>query len=191
MAQILGPQFYRKNTTDTVARRLLGCVLVHEVNGQRLSGRIVETEAYMGVDDRACHTFGGRQTERVKSMYLEGGLAYVYLIYGLHCCFNVVTRDTSCPEAVLIRAIEPLDGIDEMRLRRGKVKERDLANGPGKLCQAMGIDRSCDGLSLAGPTLFIERGPVIVPEKIKTTPRVGVDYAGEAATWLLRFCLTP
>jgi DNA-3-methyladenine glycosylase len=157
------------------------------VNGERIAGRIIETEAYLGIEDRACHTFGDRRTERTRSMYLPGGHAYVYLIYGLHYCFNVVTRSEKEPEAVLIRAVEPLEGVDFMRSRRRVRKDKDLANGPGKLCEALAIDRKCDGLSLNGEELFIERGKKIDPTLITASARVGVDYAGDHALWPLRF----
>jgi DNA-3-methyladenine glycosylase len=197
MPRILGPRFYHRKT-DEVARRLLGCTLVHIVNGQRLAGRIVETEAYMGIEDPACHTFGDRRTLRTKSMYLDGGHAYVYLIYGMHFCFNVVTRAIDVPEAVLIRAVEPTEGIEVMReLRNAKSKKvlktsvaklnKNLANGPGKLCQALAIDRSCDGLPLTNAELFIEEGQRIDEKKIIAGPRIGVAYAGIAAAWPLRF----
>lgn len=186
MDRKLSAKFYRRDTT-AVARELLGCRLVHIVNGQRISGRIIETEAYLGVTDRACHSYGGRKTERVKSLYLAGGHAYVYFIYGMHFCFNVVTRKRGEPEAVLIRALAPEQGLPEMRRRRRIKKDRDLANGPGKLCQALGIDRACDGLDLTGDNLFIEKGFVDEAESLVISARVGVDYAGEAATWPLRF----
>jgi DNA-3-methyladenine glycosylase len=185
----LGQRFYLRDTT-TVARDLLGCALVHIVNGKRISGRIVETEAYLGLIDPAAHTYGDRRTERTRSMYLHGGHAYVYFIYGMHFCINVVTRKEGVPEAVLLRAIEPVEGIESMRRRRKVKKDRDLANGPGKLCQAMGIDRSCDGLSFHSEALFIEpRGQKYRDSDIEISSRIGVDYAGEAAHWPLRFVL--
>lgn len=185
-SKTLPAKFYRRDTA-TVARELLGCHLVHVVNGQRLSGRIIETEAYLGVTDRACHSFGGRRTERVKSMYLAGGHAYVYFIYGMHFCFNVVTRGHNEPEAVLIRALEPEEGLPEMRRHRRIRNDRDIANGPGKLCRALGIDRSCDGVDLTGGSLFIERGSPHEAESLVISERIGIEYSGEAATWPLRF----
>jgi len=180
--------FYQRDT-EIVARELLGQRLVHIVDGQRLSGLIVETEAYLGVRDRACHAFGDRRTPRTESLYLAGGHAYVYFIYGMHFCFNVVTRKAGEPEAVLVRAIEPIDGRDLMRSRRPSARrEIDLTNGPGKLCAAMGIARPCDRLSLAGPELFIEQGDrTFTDSEIVRTPRIGVAYALEAAGWPLRF----
>lgn len=195
------PQSFYKRDTITVARELLGCILVHRVAGKRIAGRIVETEAYLGVKDRACHTYGGRKTERVRSMYLDGGHAYIYLIYGMYHCFNVVTRTNEEPEAVLVRAIEPVEDVETMfRLRYGtkpkgnttKSPLRRLADGPGKLCLAMGIDRRLDGVNLTKSDLFIEKERKDAPEidrKILASPRIGVDYAGEAAFWPLRFQL--
>jgi len=186
MARKLSAKFYRRDTA-TVARELLGCRLVHVVNGQRVSGRIIETEAYLGITDRACHSYGGRRTERVKSMYLAGGHAYVYFIYGMHFCFNVVTKGHGEPEAVLIRALAPEEGVPEMRRRRRIKNDRDLVNGPGKLCQALGIDRQCDGVVLTGETLFIEKGTLHEAESLVISERIGIEYSGEAAKWPLRF----
>lgn len=183
-------EFYLRDT-ETVARDLLGKRLVHIVNGpngrERLSGLIVETEAYLGIKDQACHSFGDRRTPRTESMYLRGGHAYVYFIYGMHNCFNVVTRHEGHPEAVLIRGLEPLEGIETMRARRKQANDRNLCNGPGKLCQALAIDRTCDRISLIeSADLFIEDIGTPVVEA-SASPRVGVDYAGDAAAWPMRF----
>lgn len=193
MARPLPPKFYRRDT-ETVARELLGCRLVRIYKGQRLAGRIVETEAYLGVRDRAAHSYGGRRTERVRSMYLDGGHAYVFFVYGMHYCLNVVTRDPNEPEAVLLRAIVPIEGIETMRKLRKAKRDRDLANGPGKLCQALVIDRQFDGVVLDETSgLFIERDPSFKREDyiILATPRIGIDYAQEAIHWPLRFVLEP
>ncbi len=183
--------FYQRDTIE-VAEELLGKVLVRDDGRQRLSGLIIETEAYLGLDDPACHTFGGRRTQRVQSMYLPGGHAYVYFVYGMHYCFNVVTTETA-PEAVLVRALLPLEGVRTMQnWRRVKGDPEDLTNGPGKLCQALGIDRSFDGASLVGEQIYIEEpSQARRPEKlrIEATPRVGINYAGDAAFWPLRFRL--
>jgi DNA-3-methyladenine glycosylase len=183
--------FYRRNT-ETVARDLLGKLLVHQTGRKRLSGIIVETEAYMGTDDAACHTFGGRRSAKNESMFQDGGISYVYQIYGMYYCLNTVTRTKDCPEAVLIRAVQPCEGIKQMMINRSfktKVKkERDLANGPGKLCIALGIDRQQDGLPLDGSELYIEdKGFQLKRSQIIAGPRIGVDYAGAAAEWHLRF----
>lgn len=183
------PRAFYQRDTETVARELLGQRLVHVVDGQRLTGLIVETEAYLGVRDRACHSFGDRRTPRTESLYLAGGHAYVYFIYGMHFCFNAVTRREGEPEAVLVRAVEPIEGRDIMRSRRPSARhEVDLTNGPGKLCAAMGITRACDRLSLDGSELFIEQGDrTFTDDEIVRTPRIGVAYAQEAAGWPLRF----
>lgn len=187
--KIVPLEFHQRDTTQ-VARELLGKILVRiDDQGRRISGRIVETEAYIGVDDRACHAFGERRTARTAPLYLVGGHSYVFLVYGMHYCFNVVTRERDNPQAVLIRALEPLEGIELMRERRKNPKrEIDLTNGPGKLCLALGIDTRLDAHLLDKKPLFIEDdGTEIVDSKIIASPRIGVDYAGEAAAWPLRF----
>lgn len=191
MPEMIFPTSFYRRDTITVARQLLGQRLVHVVNGQRLSGRIVETEAYLGLNDRACHSFGGRRTTRVESMYLEGGHAYVYLIYGMHYCFNVVTRDTSHPEAVLIRALEPDENIEAQRRNRPVRRDVDLSNGPGKLCRALDVDKRLDGSPLHGPDIFVERTArnFLRESEIIASPRIGVDYAGADALRLLRFSI--
>lgn len=198
MATLFPLSFFEQDT-KTVAQELLGQRLVHSVNGERLSGIIVETEAYLGAEDPACHTFKYRRTVRNESMYLDGGHAYIYLIYGLHYCFNVVTRTSEFPEAVLVRAIEPLEGIKTMQRHRAlksAKKNKDgipleLTNGPGKLCSALKIDRSCDGLRLNQQPLLIEkfRRSKLTESEFISSPRIGVDYAGNAAKWPLRFSL--
>ncbi len=178
--------------SKTLARQLLGQRLVHVTGGTRLSGMIVETEAYLGVIDRAAHTYGGRRTERNSSMWGAGGHAYVYLIYGLHSCMNVVAGRAEEPVAVLIRALRPEKGIDRMYERRAAARrDTDLCSGPGKLCQAMGIDRELDGINLTGDRLFVEllRSRQLPASSIATGPRVGVDYAGEWAAKPLRFAI--
>jgi len=184
-------KFYDRDTTK-VAKELLGKKLFHRVNNKLTAGIIIETEAYLGVIDPACHTYNGRKTERVRSMYKTGGHSYVYLIYGLHYCFNVVTRDEEKPEAVLVRALFPVEGIDIMKRRRNlkdKKSTKNLCSGPGKLCQAMAIDRSCNGLLLTDSQLWIEEQiPFSKLKKyIETSKRIGIDYAGEAVHWPLRF----
>lgn len=182
-------EFYQRETTK-VARELLGKVLVHDVQGQRIAGRIVETEAYLGVRDLAAHSYGGLKTERTSTMFMGGGHAYVYLIYGLHSCFNVVTRQQGVPEAVLIRALEPVDGVEFMRRQRPKAKrDADLTSGPGKLCAALSITRQQNALLLTGDELWIEDAPRVKPSQIIASPRVGVDYAEHAAQWPLRFSI--
>jgi DNA-3-methyladenine glycosylase len=181
--------FYRR-PAETVARDLLGCYLVHEVEGERLTLRLVETEAYLGASDRASHAWGGRRTPRNESLYLAGGHAYVYLIYGLHYCLNAVTGEAGVGSAVLLRAGEPVEGEERMRENRGwprVPKPGDLAGGPGKICQALAIGKGLDGLLLTGPPLYISRGEPVIEEEIVASPRIGVDYAQDAALWPLRF----
>lgn len=178
--------FYKKNT-DQVAKRLLGKTLVHIYKGKRLSGIITETEAYLGIKDRACHTFGGRRTTRTESMYLPGGYAYVYFIYGMYNCVNVVTRTEAHPEAVLIRALEPIDGIEQMMKNRNSKNLLNLTTGPGKLCQAMAITKENNTQSLLSDTLFIEDTGTIPTANIVARPRIGIAYAEEAIHWPLRF----
>ncbi len=189
MARKLPLSFYRRDT-EQVAKELLGKKLVRIYKGQRISGIIVETEAYVGSEDKACHGFGHRRTERTKALYLDGGYSYVYLIYGMYYLLNAVTGHTEEPTAVLIRAIEPREGLDLMRtFRRAAKSDLGLANGPGRLCEAMNIDKKLNKLELTGAELFIEDSPKISTKLILATPRIGVDYAGEAALWPLRFLI--
>jgi DNA-3-methyladenine glycosylase len=188
-------KFYRRDTT-TVARELLGKRLVHVIKDKsgspkRLSGIIVEVEAYLGIRDRGCHTFGDRCTPRTKTMYLPGGHAYVYLIYGMHYCINAVTMNEGEPEAVLLRALEPSENIELMKQNRNlNGHSPNLTNGPGKLCQALQITKKQDAMDLTGKELFIEDTGLKVPSKnIIAGPRVGIDYAQEAMDWPLRFSI--
>ncbi len=169
-------EFYDRDTL-IVARALLGQHLVHNYRGQRLVGRIVETEAYQGPEDQAAHSARG-QTPCNAVMFGPPGHAYVYLIYGMWHCVNVVTRAINVPHAVLIRGIEPLAGIEH------------ATHGPGLLCRALHIDRTLNGTDLLGPTLRIEAGAVPPPHLITTASRIGVDYAGEWAQRPWRFFLS-
>ncbi len=184
MGKILPQEFY-KAKTSVVAQRLLGKILCHRnETGTVLQGKIVEVEAYLGLDDKACHTFGGRPTPRTKSMYLDGGHSYIYLIYGMYHCLNIVTRTSAHPEAVLIRALEPLIK-DPFSIPK---KERKT-NGPGKLCREWNITKKHDGLKLWNKKdgLWIEDAKTIPRSQIVMGPRINVDYAEEAAAWPLRF----
>lgn len=189
-ASPLPAQFYLRDAI-TVARSLLGQRLVSLVGEQRTSGLIVETEAYLGAADKAAHTYGGRNTRRNRTMWGAGGHAYVYLIYGLHHCVNVVAGHADDPVAVLIRALDPDEGLETMFTRRAKARRpTDLCSGPAKLCQALGIDRSHDGVGLVeGSVLFVEglRQRTLPRSKIVSGPRVGVGYAAEWADKPLRF----
>ena len=186
----LPSEFYLQDTV-TVARAILGCVLWRRIDRQLLAARIVETEAYLGANDAASHARRGLRSARNESMYLEGGHAYVYFTYGMHWCMNVVTQEEDVAEAVLLRAAEPLRGIDEMRERRPKAKrDHDLMNGPGKLCSALAIDKSLDGENLRGARLYITARDIDVDdEDIAVSPRIGVEGAIGAAHWPLRFFL--
>jgi DNA-3-methyladenine glycosylase len=177
----------------TVARRLLGQRLVRVLDGQRLAGTIVEVEAYLGAADRAAHTYGGRRTPRNESMYRGGGHAYVYFTYGMHHCMNVVCGEADEGVAVLIRALEPTEGLEIMRGRRVSARrDTDLCSGPGKLTQALGIDRALDGEHLpTSESLTIERirRRALPAARIAVTPRIGVDYAGDWAHEPLRLLI--
>jgi DNA-3-methyladenine glycosylase len=185
------PRGFYQRPTEKVARDLLGKILVRRGEEGVTAIRINEVEAYLGVDDPACHTFAGRRTRRTESMWGEAGHAYVYLVYGVHSCLNVVTVGEGVPEAVLIRGGDPFAGVDLMRLRRGpKVRDRSLTDGPGKLCQALAVTREQDGvdLSMVGGPLMICSDPIDqLSNRVRMTPRIGVEYAGAAAAWPLRF----
>lgn len=182
-------EFYRQKNVCTVAKALIGKVLVSSFNNMLTAGRIVETEAYNGAIDKASHAWGGRRTHRTEIMYAAGGVSYVYLCYGIHHLFNVVTNDADVPHAVLIRAMEPVTGIDHMLQRTGKLQlDNTLTRGPGNVSKAMGIYTQHTGLSLLGKELFIvDDGFKIKPAEIVATPRIGVDYAGKDALLPYRF----
>jgi DNA-3-methyladenine glycosylase len=186
----LSRSFYNASASK-VARNLLGCLLVHRPggNGRQLIGRIVETEAYVGERDRACHAHAG-PTPRNAVMYGPPGHAYVYFIYGMYDMLNVVCRPEGVPEAVLIRALEPLEGVETMRRRRRVRLDTHLTSGPGKLCRAFGLTRRLhDGMDLTGGVLWIASGPRQRGEAIARGPRIGVAYAGADALRALRFWL--
>ena len=176
-------EFYLRDGL-TVARDLIGKKLVTKLPEGIASGIIVETEAYMGTSDAAAHSFRGK-TERTKIFYGAGGFVYVYLIYGMYICTNVVANIENAPEAVLIRALEPIGGVDLMKSRRGKKNLRDLCSGPGKLSQALGITKKFYGADLCGEEIFIEDTDFKVA--LESTKRINIDYAGEAADYLWRF----
>lgn len=172
--------FYTRPGVVTVARDLLGKLLVvPTAKGERVSGMIVESEAYRGPLDRAAHSYGGRRTKRTEPMYAIGGTAYVFFVYGMYYQFNVVTNAAETPHAVLIRAVEPVEGIELMRERRRGQPDRNLTNGPGKLCIAMGIDRELDGADLLGDQVWLEAGQAVRRSQIISGPRIGIDYAEE------------
>jgi DNA-3-methyladenine glycosylase len=182
------PRSFYSRSTLQVAQDLIGKVLVRDFDGHLLSGKIVETEAYVGPHDLACHASKGH-TPRTSIMFGPAGYAYVYMIYGFYFCLNVVTERKGYPAAVLIRGVEPLESLDFMReLRNNPERDTNIASGPGKLCRAMSIDKRLNGEDLLGRTLWIEdrkldSGPIL------SSPRVGVDYAGEYKDKPWRFFL--
>ena len=164
----------------TVAKDLLGKLLVVPgPNGKRVSGKIVEVEAYRGPEDRASHAFGGRRTKRTETMYASGGVAYVYFVYGMYYQFNVVSNVADTPHAILVRALEPVEGIEIMRERRHTHSDHNLTSGPGKLCIAMGIDRQLNAADLSGDRVWLEEFEHVPPRRIARGPRIGIDYAQE------------
>lgn len=186
MSKVLPREFYERATLK-VAHDLLGKIMCRRLGSEILRSRIVEVEAYLGIKDAAAHTFGGRKTERVRSMWLGGGHTYVYFIYGMYHCLNFVTRSEDHPEAVLIRAVEPLHPNAEP-VARAKIP----TNGPGKLCRHYRIDRALDGEKLwtKRSSLWVEDAPRVSSKNRVTATRVGVDYAGQAARWPLRFYIS-
>jgi DNA-3-methyladenine glycosylase len=191
--KILPLSFYIRNDVVQISKDLLGKFLVTRFNGQITAGKIVETEAYRGPDDKACHAWNYRRTRRTEIMYRQGGVAYVYLCYGIHHMFNVVTGKEEMPHAILIRAIEPADNVELMLQRRNMLQPvRQLTAGPGVVTQALGIRTEHTGTNLTsadGPIWIEDRGMVVKESEFTATPRVGVDYAGECAAWEWRFRL--
>lgn len=179
-------EFYNRDTF-MVAEEILGKLLVHETEDGIVKGKIVEVEVYMGPHDKAAHSYGNRQSERTKIQYGQGGYAYVYLIYGMHSCMNIVTNTGGKPESILIRALEPVEGIELMKKRRKTDNLRMLCNGPGKLSQAMGISRENYGDDLCGDSLYLEYMETLPKESIMRTKRINIDYAEEAKDYLWRF----
>jgi DNA-3-methyladenine glycosylase len=184
-------EFYRQKDVLILAKALLGKHLITEIDGKISRGLIVETEAYRGWGDQACHAHAGRRTARTRTMYEPGGIAYVYLCYGIHHLFNIITNEAEHADAVLVRAIEPLEGTAHMLRRRGmETLAPRLGAGPGCVTQALGIDCSHNGLELAGSTVWLEdAGNQYPAEQIAQGPRVGIAYAGEDALLPWRFWL--
>ncbi len=189
--KIVPLSFYQHDDIVLIAKQLIGKQLFSEIGNVLTGGIITETEAYRGAEDKACHAFNHRRTPRTEVMFRDGGIAYVYLCYGMHNMLNVVTAGPETPHAVLIRAILPTHGIDTMLCRRKKQQiDRSLTSGPGSVCQALGITRSHNGLSLQGHPLWIEEAiSPIDPPKIVAGPRIGVEYADEHALLPWRFIL--
>ena len=181
--------FYRRPAVD-VAPDLLGRYIVRQLDDERLVLRIVETEAYLGAPDPASHAWGDRRTARTAALFRPGGVAYIYLIYGVHYMLNVVTGWREDGSAVLIRAAEPVEGEGRMRALRGlgdRCTPGDVAGGPGKLCRAAGIDLTLNRSSFARGPLRLAWGEPIGNRAVAVGPRVGIDYAGDASSWPLRF----
>ena len=180
--QVLSRAFFARDAL-TVARELLGKTLLHGPTG----GIIVETEAYIGPGDKGSHAYGGRRTKRTEPLFGEAGHAYVYLIYGLYCCLNVVTGLPGEPQCVLIRALRPCAGLEAMAARRGGRPERELCRGPGKLCMALDIDRDMNERDMTQGDFVFLQGEEIPEAEIERSKRIGIDYAGEARDYLWRF----
>ena len=191
MGRLVPASFYRREEVVQVSRELLGKVLCTRVNGAITKAVITETEAYAGVGDRASHAYGGRRTRRTEPMFAAGGIAYVYLCYGIHHLFNVVSGRAGTPHAILVRAARPLEGEALMRKRRGKAAtDKTLMAGPGTVSQALGITTKLTGSSLLGDRIWIEdHGIDIDAREVTVGPRVGVDYAAEDAARPYRFRL--
>lgn len=185
--------FYIRDDVVEIGQELLGKVLCTRLDGQVTKAIITETEAYAGVQDKASHAYGGRRTRRTEPMFGQGGTAYVYLCYGIHHLFNVVTGDAGTPHAVLIRAGKTLQGTGLMQMRRNKKQaDKTLLAGPGSLAQALGITKDLTGTSLLGNTIWIEeQGFDVTRENIEIAPRVGIDYAEEDVSRPYRFILQP
>ena len=192
----IGMRFYDRDDVISIARELIGKIIITNFNGIITSGRIVETEAYIGIIDKASHSFGGKRTARNEHMYAGAATAYVYICYGMHHLFNIVTNKRKVPDAVLIRAVEPLTGIPIMLKRTGKKKlDNTLTKGPGNAGKALGISKSHSGLNLLGDEIFLANDPAagyfaIKEEQIGESGRIGVEGAGaEAASLPYRFFL--
>ncbi|WYP28419.1 DNA-3-methyladenine glycosylase [Alkalihalobacillus sp. FSL W8-0930] len=185
MSQVLPRSFYEQSTLS-LSKSLLGKLLVHESPEGRTIGRIVETEAYLGAIDQAAHSFNGRRTKRTEVMFGPAGIIYTYVMH-THCLFNIVSNDIDIPEAVLIRAVEPVEGVELMKTRRGKEGVL-LTNGPGKLTKAMGITMAAYGRSITESPIYIVDGPA--PTDIQVGPRIGIDNSGPAKDYPYRFWIS-
>lgn len=180
-------EFYLSKNTAKIAGELLGKLLVIPIGGQRVSGMIVEVEAYLGAEDRAAHSFGGRRTKRNEVMYGPGGHAYVFFVYGMYYQLNFVTGPAEHPHAILIRGVEPVEGIEIMRERRGSMKDSNLTSGPGKLAIAFGVTRELNGEDLIGDRIWLEQYRTFSRKEVEIGKRIGIDYAAEDADLPLRF----
>lgn len=183
-------EFYLRENTLQIARELLGKLLVvPNANGERVSGMIVETEAYLGAIDKAAHSYGNRRTKRTETMFAVGGSVYVFFIYGMYHQFNVVVGAVDAPHAILIRAVEPVENIEVMRVRRGRMADKNLTSGPGKLCLALGVDKNYNNEDLLGDKVWVEDYKRFSETEITSGKRIGIDYAEEFAAKDWRFWL--
>jgi len=199
MPKKLSREFYLRDDTLQIARGLLGKILVvPNVAGERISGMIVETEAYLGAIDKAAHSYGNRRTKRTETMYAVGGTVYIFFIYGMYFQFNVVVGKAGVPHAVLIRAVEPIENIEVMRERRSfrkdksptlKMPDKNLTSGPGKLCIGLGIDKTFNNEDLLGEKIWLEKARNVSADEIACGKRIGIDYAEEYAEKPWRFWL--
>jgi DNA-3-methyladenine glycosylase len=186
----LSRAFFKRTDTLRIARDLLGKTLVvPDENGERIAGMIVETEAYLGEKDKAAHAYKNRRTKRTEILYGPGGFAYIFLIYGIYNQLNFSVGEIDVPHCILIRGVKPLEGIEIMRRRRGKMKDENLTSGPGKLCIAFDIDRTFYGEDLLGKRIWLEEGIKVANGQIVKGKRIGIDYAEEYADKPWRFCL--
>lgn len=189
---LLPREFYTREDVVAIARELIGKWLLTRIGDEITGGIITEAEAYAGVTDRASHAWNGRRTRRTEIMYRQGGTAYVYLCYGIHSLFNIVTHGEGVPHAVLIRGIRPMIGIGTMRKRMGIGDGRAFGTGPGVVSKALGIHYRDTGLDLLGERIWLEdRGMIVQPDEILAGPRIGVAYAGDDALLPYRFRLAP
>lgn len=184
----LDRSFYNRNVL-TVAEEILGKILVHKTPEGIVKGRIVEVEAYDGTMDKAAHAYPNLLTDRTRIQFGEGGYAYVYLIYGMYHCMNIVTGNVDEPQVLLLRALEPIEGIALMEKRRKTTKLKNLCSGPGKLCQAMGITGEDYGKDLCGNEIYLEDAPALLAENILRSKRINIDYAEEAKEFLWRYTI--
>jgi DNA-3-methyladenine glycosylase len=188
----LSLDFYLSKDVVQTAKQLLGKIIITNINGIRTSARIVETEAYIALTDKASHSYNGKRTSRNEHMYAKGGISYVYICYGMHHLFNVVTNEKETPDAVLIRAAEPLFGIEDMLIRAGKNKiDYTITKGPGNMSRALGISKIHSGVNLRGNGIFLADDGFVLPDtQIGASKRIGIDGAGEDALLPYRFYIS-
>jgi DNA-3-methyladenine glycosylase len=185
----LPENYYRNPDAVALSRDLIGKYLFTCIDGELTGGYIIETEAYTGVNDKAAHSYGGKVTPRTKTMYMQGGVSYVYLCYGIHEMFNIVVNEEGQPHAILIRAVQPTEGLDIMMRRRNlDTPKPNITKGPGSVAKALGISRKINAMSLQSDVIWLEdRGLTFPDEEVAAGPRIGVDYAGEDALLPYRF----